>query len=44
MAIGLISNNTELDYKEKVQHLATWCADSNQVISARKTTPILING
>lgn len=43
MAIGLISNNTELDYKEKVQHLAT-CADSNQVISARKTTPILING
>ncbi|KAL0200139.1 hypothetical protein M9458_003326, partial [Cirrhinus mrigala] len=41
--IGLISNNDETVYREKIKHLATWCTDNNLLLNTTKTKELIVD-
>ena len=41
--VGLISDNNETHYREKVQHLVSWCSESDLVMNTIKTKEIIVD-
>lgn len=40
--LGLITNN-ETDYRNEVQHLASWCDNNNLVLNTKKSKEIIVD-
>lgn len=41
--LGLISNDDEMDYRNEVQHLASWSDNNNLVLNIKKTKEIIVD-
>lgn len=41
--VGLISSEDETAYRDKVQHLAVWCANNNLARNTQKTKELIVD-
>ena len=41
--LGLITNDNETEYRDEVQHLASWCGNNNLLLNTKKTKEIIID-
>ncbi len=41
--LSLITSNDETDYRNDVQHLASWCDNNNLVLNTKKTKEIIVD-
>ena len=40
--VGLITDNDETAYREKVRELAVWCQDNNLALNVSKTKELIV--